>query len=83
MKEQIIMTLPILEGLDGIKKMSKSLNNYVGLTDHENEMFGKIMSISDEMMWRYYDLLSFKTNKEIMKIKKDARSGSGLMQAKA
>ncbi len=82
MKEQIIMTLPILEGLDGIKKMSKSLNNYVGLTDHENEMFGKIMSISDEMMWRYYDLLSFKTNKEIMKIKKDARSGSGLMQAK-
>ena len=82
MKEQIIMTLPILEGLDGIKKMSKSLNNYVGLTDQENEMFGKIMSISDEMMWRYYDLLSFKTNKEIMKIKKDARSGSGLMQAK-
>ena len=66
MKEQIVMTLPILEGLDGIKKMSKSLNNYVGLTDHENEMFGKIMSISDEMM-RYYDLLSFKTNKEIMK----------------
>ena len=82
MKEQIIITLPILEGLDGIKKMSKSLNNYVGLKDNENDMFGKIMSISDEMMWRYYDLLSFKTNKEIMKIKKDARSGSGLMQAK-
>ncbi|GIR10982.1 MAG: hypothetical protein CM15mP22_4020 [Gammaproteobacteria bacterium] len=62
--------------------MSKSLNNYVGLTDHENEMFGKIMSISDEMMWRYYDLLSFKTNKEIMKIKKDASLEGFLMQAK-
>ena len=70
MKEQIIMTLPILEGLDGVKKMSKSLNNYVGLTDNRDEMFGKLMSISDEMMWRYYDLLSFKTNKEINKLKK-------------
>ena len=82
MKEQIIMTLPILEGLDGIKKMSKSLNNYIGLTDSRDEMFGKLMSISDEMMWRYYDLLSFKTNKEIDKLKKLSKTGSSLMEAK-
>ena len=82
MKEQIIMTLPILEGLDGVKKMSKSLNNYVGLTDNRDEMFGKLMSISDEMMWRYYDLLSFKTNKEINKLKKLSKTGSSLMEAK-
>ena len=78
MKEQIIMTLPILEGLDGVKKMSKSLNNYVGLTDNRDEMFGKLMS----MMWRYYDLLSFKTNKEINKLKKLSKTGSSLMEAK-
>ena len=82
MKEQIIITLPILEGLDGVKKMSKSLNNYVGLTDNQDEMFGKLMSISDAMMWRYYDLLSFKTNKEIQKLKKSTNSGSDLMEAK-
>ena len=82
MEEQIIITLPILEGLDGVKKMSKSLNNYVGLTDNHDEMFGKLMSISDEMMWRYYDLLSFKTNKEIEKLKKMSSSGSDLMEAK-
>ena len=82
MKEQIIITLPILEGLDGVKKMSKSLNNYVGLADNHDEMFGKLMSISDEMMWRYYDLLSFKTNKEIEKLKKMSSSGSDLMEAK-
>ena len=82
MKEQIIITLPILEGLDGVKKMSKSLNNYVGLTDNHDEMFGKLMSISDEMMWRYYDLLSFKTNKEIEKLKKMSSSGSDLMETK-
>ena len=82
MKEQIIITLPILEGLDGAKKMSKSLNNYVGLTDNQDEMFGKLMSISDAMMWRYYDLLSFKTNKEIQKLKKSTNTGSDLMEAK-
>ena len=82
MKEQIIITLPILEGLDGVKKMSKSLDNYVGLTDNPDEMFGKLMSISDEMMWRYYDLLSFKTNKEIEKLKKMSSSGSDLMETK-
>ena len=82
MKEQIIITLPILEGLDGVKKMSKSLNNYVGLTDNPDEMFGKLMSISDEMMWRYYDLLSFKTNKEIEKLKNMSSSGIDLMETK-
>jgi len=82
MKEQVIITLPILEGLDGVKKMSKSLNNYVGLTDNPDEMFGKLMSISDEMMWRYYDLLSFKTNKEIKKLKNMSSSGIDLMETK-
>ena len=82
MKEQIIITLPILEGLDGVKKMSKSLNNYVGLTDNPDEMFGKLMSISDEMMWRYYDLLSFKTNKDIEKLKNMSSSGIDLMETK-
>ena len=82
MKEQIIITLPILEGLDGVKKMSKSLDNYVGLTDNPDEMFGKLMSISDEMMWRYYDLLSFKTNKEIEKLKNMSSSGIDLMETK-
>ncbi|MEW7997469.1 MAG: tyrosine--tRNA ligase [Candidatus Thiodiazotropha endolucinida] len=57
---QIVITLPILEGLDGVQKMSKSLNNYIGITDAPEEMFGKVMSISDELMWRYFELLSFK-----------------------
>ena len=65
MKEQVVMTMPILEGLDGVKKMSKSLNNYIGLKEKPEMMFGKIMSISDELMWKYYDLLSFKSNKDI------------------
>ena len=59
MEEQIIITLPILEGTDGVKKMSKSLNNYIGLQEPPNEMFGKVMSISDDLMWRYFDLIEF------------------------
>lgn len=62
---QIIMTLPLLEGLDGVQKMSKSLNNYIGVNDEPNDMFGKIMSIPDDIMWRYFDLVSLKSNKEI------------------
>jgi len=58
---QIVMTMPLLEGLDGAQKMSKSLGNYVGITDTPGEMFGKIMSISDDLMWRYFELLSFRT----------------------
>jgi tyrosyl-tRNA synthetase len=64
-KPQIIITLPLLEGLDGVQKMSKSLDNYVGITDAPEEMFGKLMSISDELMWRYFDLLSFRPNAEL------------------
>tara|TARA_B100000073_G_scaffold54467_2_gene40247 strand:+ start:540 stop:1763 length:1224 start_codon:yes stop_codon:yes gene_type:complete len=82
MEEQIIMTLPILEGTDGVKKMSKSLNNYIGLREDPNDMFGKIMSISDELMWRYFDLLSFKTSEEIREIKKKTKKGLNPMEAK-
>jgi tyrosyl-tRNA synthetase len=62
---QVVITLPILEGLDGVQKMSKSLNNYIGITDSPEDMFGKIMSISDELMWRYFELLSFRPMSEI------------------
>ena len=66
--QQAILTVPLLEGLDGVKKMSKSLNNYVALEDQADDMFGKIMSISDELMWRYFTLLSFKSSNEIISI---------------
>lgn len=73
---QVIMTMPILEGLDGVQKMSKSLNNYIAINDAPNEMFGKIMSISDELMWRYFELLSFRPITEInalrLSIEKDS-----------
>ena len=82
MEEQIIMTLPILEGTDGVKKMSKSLGNYIGLQESPNDMFGKIMSISDDLMWRYFNLLSFKTSIEIKEIKKKTEQGLNPMEAK-
>jgi len=82
MEEQIIMTLPILEGTDGVKKMSKSLDNYIGLQENPNDMFGKIMSISDDLMWRYFNLLSFKTSIEIKEIKKKTEQGLNPMEAK-
>ena len=72
---QVIITLPLLEGLDGVQKMSKSLNNYVGITEPPGEMFGKLMSISDELMWRYFDLLSFRSNEEIRALKAEAEGG--------
>lgn len=62
---QVVMTMPILEGLDGVQKMSKSLGNYIGINEEPTEMFGKIMSISDDLMWRYFELLSFKEMDEI------------------
>ena len=74
-EQQSILTLPLLEGLDGIRKMSKSLNNYIALEDEPDEMFGKIMSISDQLMWRYFSLLSFKTSKEIEELKKAEKGG--------
>jgi len=73
---QVIITVPILEGLDGKNKMSKSLDNYVGIDEAPNEMFGKIMSISDELMWRWFDLLSFKTTDEINNLKVDQANGT-------
>lgn len=74
-KPQIVLTMPLLEGLDGVNKMSKSLGNYVGITDPPDEMFGKLMSISDELMWRYYDLLSFKSVTEIGRLRKEVQEG--------
>jgi tyrosyl-tRNA synthetase len=74
-KPQVIITLPLLEGLDGVQKMSKSLNNYVGITETPDEMFGKLMSISDEMMWRYFDLLSFRGNDELASFRLQVAEG--------
>ena len=72
---QCILTMPLLEGLDGVEKMSKSKGNYVGITEPPFEMFGKVMSISDEQMWRWYDLLSMRTNEEIARFRQEARGG--------
>lgn len=74
-KPQVAMTLPLLVGLDGEKKMSKSLGNYIGVTEAPNEMFGKIMSISDELMWEWYNLLSFRPLTEIAQLKADVEAG--------
>jgi tyrosyl-tRNA synthetase len=79
---QIVMTMPLLEGLDGVQKMSKSLGNYVGITDIPGEMFGKIMSISDDLMWRYFELLSFRTLDDIAGLKNRVAEGSNPRDAK-
>ncbi len=73
--QQEILTMPLLEGLDGVNKMSKSLNNYIALDDPPNEMFGKIMSISDDLMWRYYELLSFRPIADIQDLKRQTEQG--------
>jgi tyrosyl-tRNA synthetase len=75
MEPQICLTMPILEGLDGVQKMSKSLNNYIGITDAPNDMFGKIMSVSDDLMWRYFELLSFRSMAEIERFRSDIKGG--------
>lgn len=75
-RPQTVLMMPLLEGLDGVQKMSKSLNNYIGITDAPNEMFGKIMSISDDLMWRYYELLSFKPIETISGYKEAIAAGS-------
>jgi tyrosyl-tRNA synthetase len=72
---QVVITMPLLEGLDGVQKMSKSLGNYIGITDPANEMFGKIMSISDVLMWRYFELLSFRPMDEIHQFRKEIEGG--------
>ncbi|AXH12785.1 tyrosine--tRNA ligase [Halarcobacter bivalviorum] len=74
-KQQAVLMMPILEGLDGVQKMSKSLGNYIGVTDEANDMFGKVLSISDDLMWRYYELLSAKSLKEIAQIQSDVENG--------
>ena len=73
--QQAIVMVPLLEGLDGVQKMSKSLNNYIGITDTPNEMFGKVMSISDDLMWRYYDLVSFLPLEDIAALKVRVENG--------
>jgi len=75
-KPQVILTMPILEGLDGVQKMSKSLNNYIGINEPPDEMFGKLMSVSDELMWRYFELLSFRPLSEIGQLKRDVEQGA-------
>ena len=79
---QIALTMPILEGLDGVRKMSKSLENYVGIDEPANEMFGKLMSISDELMWRYYELLSFRSLSEVQRLRNEVKDGGNPRQAK-
>ena len=74
-KEQAVIMMPLLEGLDGVNKMSKSLGNYIGVTDSPNDMFAKTLSISDELMWRWYELLSEKSTEEIANLKADVASG--------
>jgi len=76
MEPQVILTMPILEGLDGVQKMSKSLDNYIGIEDAPNDMFGKLMSVSDELMWRYFELLSFRPMQEINQFQHDVRAGA-------
>ncbi|NOQ36864.1 MAG: tyrosine--tRNA ligase [Methylococcaceae bacterium] len=75
-KPQVVITMPILEGLDGVQKMSKSLNNYIGVSEPADEMFGKIMSISDELMWRYFELLSFRPMTEISQWQVECEQGA-------
>ncbi|KIM13182.1 MAG: tyrosyl-tRNA synthetase [Sulfurovum sp. FS08-3] len=75
-KQQAVLMMPILEGLDGVQKMSKSLGNYIGVTDEANDMFGKVLSVSDDLMWRYYELLSSESLDAIATLKKGAEEGS-------
>jgi tyrosyl-tRNA synthetase len=75
-KPQVVITMPILEGLDGVQKMSKSLNNYIGIADPADDMFGKLMSISDELMWRYFELLSFRPMTEINAWRLECENGA-------
>ncbi len=81
-EQQIVLTMPLLEGLDGVQKMSKSLGNYIGITDPAGEMFGKIMSISDVLMWRYFELLSFRTLEDIADVKQRVSDGMNPRDAK-
>jgi len=79
---QVVLTMPLLEGLDGVNKMSKSLGNYIGITEPGEQMFGKLMSISDDLMWRYFDLLSFRSNADIGRLKQACAEGRNPRDAK-
>ncbi|HWJ04259.1 MAG TPA: tyrosine--tRNA ligase [Steroidobacteraceae bacterium] len=79
---QVVITMPLLEGLDGVNKMSKSLGNYIGITEPAEQMFGKLMSISDDLMWRYFDLLSFRSNAEIADLRQQCAAGRNPRDAK-
>jgi len=79
---QIVLTMPLLEGLDGVQKMSKSLGNYVGIDEPAGEMFGKIMSISDDLMWRYFELLSFRATDDIEALRRAVTDGRNPMEVK-
>jgi tyrosyl-tRNA synthetase len=79
---QVVLTMPLLEGLDGVAKMSKSLGNYVGVDEHPKEMFGKLMSISDELMWRYIELLSSRTAEDVRRLRARVDSGTNPMEIK-
>lgn len=80
---QVVLTMPLLEGLDGTNKMSKSLNNYIGITDTPEDMFGKVMSVSDDLMWRYYDLLSLEPVAEVARLRQSAAEGANPRDIKA
>jgi len=79
---QCILTMPLLEGLDGVEKMSKSKNNYIGIAEDANTMFAKVLSISDELMWRWYTLLSFRSLSEIEKLQEEVQQGRNPKEAK-
>jgi len=79
---QIVLTMPLLEGLDGVQKMSKSLGNYIGITDAPGEMFGKVMSVSDDLMWRYFELLSFRSLDDIQGLRQRVTEGMNPRDAK-
>lgn len=79
---QVCITVPILEGLDGVQKMSKSLNNYIGVSDSPGDMFGKVMSVSDDLMWRYYELLSFRPLTEVAALRAATAAGANPRDAK-
>lgn len=80
--QQVVITMPILEGLDGVHKMSKSLGNYIGIADSAEEMFGKVMSVSDDLMWRYFDLLSFRSSADLQRLRNDVTEGLNPRDAK-
>ena len=79
---QVVLTMPLLEGLDGVNKMSKSLGNYIGVSEPPDDIFGKVMSISDELMWRYFELLSFRSNAELRALRQSIEQGRNPMEAK-